>query len=218
VPAGSHQAYVADEVGTSTPVVVVARPPVGLEADCVLVDDFGGAHAATARLVAEDHRRIGFLGTPPSVYTGSERYRGFCAALEEAGIASEEDYARRGQQDLAAAEKAATELLALTRPPTAVFCTNNRNTLGAYRAVRRAGAHTTLAGFDNFELADVLSVPVIVVAYDPDELGRQAARLLADRLPSPERPGGTAIPPRRVVVPTTLLSYAPDDAQAISRA
>lgn len=207
VPAGADQAYLAEELPTALPVVTVARPPAGFEADCVLVDDFGGAYSATSRLLAAGHRRIGFLGNQPSVYTGSERYRGYCAALHEAGLDPEDALVKRGQEDLASAEAAAASLLALPQPPTAVFCTNNRNTLGAYRALRRQGARATLAGFDDFELADVLSVPVLVVDYDADEIGRRAAQLLGERLAGP---GDAVLPPRRVVVRTTIIAHGGD--------
>jgi LacI family transcriptional regulator len=211
VPAGADQAYLAEELPTTLPVVTVARPPAGFEADCVLVDDFGGAYAATSRLLAAGHRRIGFLGNPPSVYTGSERYRGYSAALHEAGIDPDDALVKRGQEDLASAEAAAAELLALPAPPTAVFCTNNRNTLGAYRALRHHDANATLAGFDDFDLADVLSVPVLVVDYDPDEIGRRAAQLLGERL---ARSGTGVLPPRRVVVRTTIIAHGEDHGPA----
>jgi LacI family transcriptional regulator len=208
VPAGANQAYLTDELSAGTPVVVVARPPVGLDADCVLVDDFGGAYAATQRLLAAGHRRIGFLGNPPAVYTGSERYRGFCAALEEAGLSPRDEYVKRAQQDIPPAEQAAAELLALPEAPTAIFATNNRNTLGAYRAIRRHRANITLAGFDDFELADMLSVPIIVVAYDPDELGRRAATLLSQRMT--ESGSEQAPPARRSVIPTSIVQHPGD--------
>ncbi|GID10859.1 hypothetical protein Aru02nite_17480 [Actinocatenispora rupis] len=206
VPAGHSQAYLGDELPPSVPVVTVGRPPTGIDADCVLVDDVGGAHAATRALLAAGHRRIGFLGNPPSVYTGSERYRGFCAALDEVGVTPDEAYVRRAQQDLASAERAAGELLSLPVPPTAILCTNNRNTIGAYRALRRRGVSVTIAGFDDFELADVLSVPVTIVAYDADELGRRAARLLVERIDGAVDAG---TPPRRIVVPTTIVEHLP---------
>lgn len=212
VPAGTSQAYLAEELPGGPPVVTVTRPPVGLDADCVLVDDFGGAYAATRRLLALGHRRIAFLGNPPSGYTGSERYRGFCAALAEAGQQPREDYVRRIRHDesegaIAPAERAAAGLLALPDPPTALFATNNRNTLGAYRAVRRHGTRTTLAGFDDFELADLLTVPILVVSYDPDEIGRRAATLLSERMATDpaDQP-----PPRRSVVPTRIVAYPGD--------
>ncbi|WP_432936803.1 LacI family DNA-binding transcriptional regulator [Kribbella sp. CA-253562] len=204
VPAGSNHEYLVDDVPARTPIAMVARPPTGVEADCVLVDDFGGAYEATRRLIQHGRTRIGFVGNPPSVYTGSERFRGYCAALEAAGVPLRDSYVKRAR-DIASAEQATAELLALPEPPDAVFCTNNRNTLGAYRAVHRVSAGIVLAGFDDFELSDMLSVPTLIVDYDADELGRRAAQLLLERLtPGDRRYTG---PMRRAVVPTTVVEH-----------
>jgi LacI family transcriptional regulator len=204
VPAGSDHSHLDPQAPGSVPVVLGARPPTNLALDCVLVDDFGGAREATAGLLAAGHTRVGFLGLPPSVWTSSERFRGFCVALEEAGVSLDERYVRLQQRTIPAAEEAARELLSLRRPPTALFCANSRNTLGAFRAASRLGTGTELAGFDDFELADVLGVPLIV-AYDPRELGRRAAELLMERMSRPQ--GGVDVQPRRIVVPTRVVRY-----------
>ncbi|HEY6738387.1 MAG TPA: LacI family DNA-binding transcriptional regulator, partial [Actinopolymorphaceae bacterium] len=219
VPAGSDHTHLDPQAPGAVPVVLGARPPSNVPLDCVLVDDFGGAREATAGLVAAGHSRIGFLGLPPSVWTSSERFRGFGVALEEAGVDLDERYVRLRQRTIPAAEEAATDLLRSRRPPTALFCANSRNTLGAFRAVSRLGTDTALAGFDDFELADVLGIPLIV-AYDPRELGRRAAELLVRRMgeqrqASTERgASGTSqappeLSPQRIVVPTTVVRYSP---------
>lgn len=205
VPAGADHAHLSKRHLGRIPVVLSARPPSKIAADCVLVDDFGGAREATVALAATGVRRIGFLGMPASAWTGSERYRGFCVALDEAGLELDEHYVRRNQRTVAAAEAAALELLGLEDPPEAVFCANNRNTIGAFRAISRSGRTVRLAGFDDFELADMLGLPLIVVAYDPADLGREAASLLLDRLNRGEEAAPEA--PRRVIIPTHVVEY-----------
>jgi LacI family transcriptional regulator len=236
VPAGGDQHHLAAAAARGVPVVLASRPPVGFEADCVLVDDFGGAREATGRLLAMGHRRIGFLGSPPAVYTGTERLRGYGAALAAAGLGVDERYVRQGQKETGEAARATAELLALPQPPTALFCSNNRNTIGAFRAISATGRPTALAGFDDFELADVLGLPLTIVAYDSDELGRAAGRLLIDRLRTADEDedgrddrgagdggggesgtsarggAGAPPPPRRTIVPTSLVEYGPRDA------
>jgi LacI family transcriptional regulator len=202
VPAGSLHQHLEPAVLGGVPIVLAASPPAGIDVDTVLVDDFGGARAATARLLADGHRAIGFLGNPPALYTGAERFRGYWSAYEEAGLTPREEWIRRGPDDIPTAAEAALEVLGVVQPPTALFCTNNRITLGAYRAIRRLGADTALAGFDDFELADLLDRPITVVSYDAHEVGRRAARMLLDRI---ER--GTAEPARRTVVPTTVVRH-----------
>ncbi|MEO3762331.1 LacI family DNA-binding transcriptional regulator [Streptomyces sp. B8F3] len=218
VPAGGDQRHLAAAAAEGVPVVLASRPPVGFAADHVLVDDYGGARAATERLLAAGHRRIGFLGSPPAVYTGTERLRGYAAALAAAGLPADGTYIRQGQQQTAEAARAAAALLALPEPPTALFCSNNRNTIGAFRAIREAGTATALAGFDDFEMADALGLPLTLVAYDTDELGREAGRLLLARLgeraaagAGPRVDTAPAPPERRTMVPTTLVSYGTPD-------
>ncbi|MFW6691614.1 LacI family DNA-binding transcriptional regulator [Streptomyces sp. MAR4 CNX-425] len=217
VPAGGGQSHLTPAALRDTPVVLASRPPAGWAADHVLVDDFGGARDATAELIARGHRRIGFLGNPPAIHTGAERYRGYRAAHEAAGLTPDERLVRRGLTDVATAERAARDLLTPDPPdgapdppdgaPTALFCTNNRLTQGAIRAVRALGPPVALAGFDDFDLADILGMPLTIVSYDADEMGRQAARLLVERVGGGPAAAG---PPRLTVLPTHVIRYGPD--------
>ncbi|MEC3992559.1 LacI family DNA-binding transcriptional regulator [Actinacidiphila sp. DG2A-62] len=205
VPAGSRQQHLAEAM-RRVPVVLAARPPAGLDTDCVLVEDFHGAREATACLLAEGHTRIAFLGNPPALYTGAERLRGFWAAHEEAGVEPDHALIRQGLVDAATAELATADLLAGPAGPTALFCTNNRISQGAIRAMYKAGTSVPLAGFDDFDLSDVLGLPLTLVSYDADEIGRQAARLLIDRLDQRDAEPRAS---RRVTVPTRVVRHGP---------
>ncbi len=90
-------------------------------------------------------------------------------------------------------------LLSQPQPPTAVFTGNNRITFGVLRALAGLPRPPALVAFDDFELAPLLSPPVTVVAYDPVDLGRRAARLICERL------DGADGPPRQIVVPTEVV-------------
>ncbi|WP_329043053.1 LacI family transcriptional regulator [Streptomyces sp. NBC_00178] len=207
VPAGGSHRHLTPAALRGTPIVLASRPPAGMDADCVLVDDFGGAEAATGRLIEDGHRRIGFLGNPPALYTGAERFRGYWAAHEAAGLEPEDRHIRRGLTDVATAERAARTLLGGDDAPTALFCTNNRLTQGAIRAVRTLEVPVSLAGFDDFDLADVLGLPLTIASYDADEIGRRAGRMLIDRIKAdPAAP----LPARRSVVPTEVIRYGTD--------
>ncbi len=205
VPAGGDHRHLHPAQLAGIPVVLAASPPVRFEADAVLLDDFAGSWDATRHLIEAGHRKIAFLGLQASTWTGSERFRGYCAALEEAGIPLDERIISRQQRDVAAAERTMLKLLDLEDPPTAVFTANNRNTIGAYRAIRARRSDIAIAGFDDFELADMLSLPLTVISYDPQELGRRAADLLRDRIDNPQ----AQQTPRRIVLPTRLIEYAP---------
>jgi LacI family transcriptional regulator len=200
VPAATDHTYLLPEMRLGVRIVFLDRPPRGIEADTVLVDNVGGAEAATTHLLEHGHGRVAMVGDTPTLYTSVERLQGYRAALARQGLQFDERLVRLGRHDVAAAERAAEELLALPDPPTAIFAGNNRSTIGVLRAISNGGPPIALVGFDDFELAELLPMPVTVVAADSVELGRRAARLLLDRLS-----GGNGAP-QTVLVPTTLVA------------
>jgi LacI family transcriptional regulator len=193
VPAGDDHRYLLGEQHAGTPMVFIDRPPRGIEADTVLLDNTGGASTAVEHLVAHGHRRIGFVGESPDLYTTAQRLSGYRAALANAGIAFGGELVAFAGGD---PEQAARGLLALgpDRRPTALFCADNRHTVGALRALRDAERPVALVGFDDFELAELLPVPVSVVRYDTAKLGSLAARLAYARIE-----GEAGLPNREVV-------------------
>lgn len=199
VPAGDDHRYLLPELRAGTRAVFIDRPPGALDADVVLLDNVGGARSAVEHLVAQGHRRIAMIGDEPRIFTAAERLRGYHGAITGARLAVDPALVRMGAHDAEAAEAAMRELLALAEPPTAIFAGNNRVTVGALRALARDGARAALVGFDDLELAELLALPATVVAYDPAELGRQAAELLAQRL------AGDDSPAQQVVLPTILI-------------
>jgi LacI family transcriptional regulator len=198
VPAGSDHAYLGHELALGTPVVFMDRPVGTVQADTVLLDNAGGGRIAAEHLLARGHRRIGLVGDPRTVYTVGERVAGFTAQLAEAGVSLDESLIRLGVRDVLEAEGATRDLLSRSDPPTAIFATNNRASVGALRALRAAGNGTALVGFDDFELADLLSVTVI--RTDPSAMGRRAAEMLFARLAGDERPAQTVMLPTELVV------------------
>ncbi|RBQ18972.1 LacI family transcriptional regulator [Spongiactinospora rosea] len=200
VPAGEDHGYLAGDLTRGTSVVFCSRPPRGIDADVVTVDDFGGARDAVAGLAAKGHHRIGYIGHLARIHTGGERLNGYLAALADAGLPAAEELVRVGITGAEEAERAAADLLGGPAAPTALFTSNNLLTVGALRAMRTlravGGAGTELVGFDDFDLADMLEQPFSVVAYDAELLGRTVTDLLADRL------AGETGPPRAVVIGT----------------
>jgi LacI family transcriptional regulator len=193
VPAGPDHRYIA----SSSRAVFLDRPARGIEADTVLLDDLGGARGAVEHLIAHGHTRIACVADDAGLYTMRERITGYREALTRAGIDEDRSLLVTGNRDVAAAQAAVTRLLRMPRPPTALFTANNRNTIGALHALRDAPGPVALAGFDDFELADLLGTTV--VRADPWKLGEQGAELAFARL------DGDDGPPRTVTIPTELV-------------
>jgi LacI family transcriptional regulator len=199
VPAGSDHRYLESERRRGAQIVFLDRSGGHIEADAVVLDNFGGAKRAVDHLIRRGHKRVGFVGDSTTVQTAVERLEGYKAALAAAAIPYDPALVRLGSPAVELAETAARQLLALENRATAIFAANNRQCVGVLRAMRASQRQVALVGFDDFELSDLLPMPVSVIAFDPAELGRAAAELLFSRM------AGDARPPQRIVIPTRLI-------------
>ncbi len=201
VPCSTDQGYLRREIELGTAMVFVDRPPRFVDADAAVSDNIGGARAGAAHLVAAGHRRIGFLGDRMSIFTATERHRGYREALSAAGIEPDPALERFELDDTPAAESAAGELLDARERPTALFAGQNLITIGALRALRARGLQHTMAlvSFDDVVLGDMLDPALTVVRQDAYALGRSAAELLFSRRDGFDRPSRTTVVPTELV-------------------
>lgn len=194
-PTQREQAYLANEIRAGMPVVFVDRVPKGVEADVVITDNREATREGVRHLLNHGHRDIALLGGAIDLYTATERLAGFRQAVEQAGLTVRPEFVRRDLLSVEAAEQATTALLNCPQPPTAIFAAQNFLSIGAVRALHRAARQheVALVGFDDFELADVLSPSVTVIAQDPRRIGQVAAEMLFARMADPLRPATTAV-------------------------
>jgi len=208
VPAGSTSTHLAHSQSQGVPVVLASRRIDGLAVDSVVLADDDGSYRGASTLIDRGHTRIGYLGNALSIFTGQRRYAGFVRALEDHGIAVDPRIVAANQQTVEQAREATRTLLSAAHPPTAIFCANNRNAIGALKeisaqlgaGVRDASDFPEIMSFDDFELAELSPVPISVIDHDPRELGRTAARLLLDRLDG----GGLDAAARELELPVSL--------------
>ncbi|MDR7184583.1 LacI family transcriptional regulator [Microbacterium trichothecenolyticum] len=198
VPRSHDQSQLAREIEMGTPMVFVDRSPIGLDADAVVLDNKGGAASAIGALADAGHRRIGIVLDSLGIATMRDRHDGARAEKRRRGLPDDDALVRTDAHGPDASAHAVAELLESADPPTAIFCGNNRATIGAVEEVWRRRATVALAGFDDFNLAHLMPVPLTLVTYDTTELGRRAARMLFERIDGYEGPGRTEVLPVRV--------------------
>jgi LacI family transcriptional regulator, galactose operon repressor len=186
-PAQGDHAYLVSEIEAGMATVFVLRPSTLVEADAVLADERGGARVAVEHLIAHGHRRIGYLGDDLAEYRSRQLLLGYAAAMSAAGLPVDDAWTT-----LTAARM-------LDSPVTAVLCGSREHTALALRALESVPRRVAVVGFGDFELAECLTPRMSVVAYDPAEVGRAAARLLLRRL------AGEDGPPRRAEIPVRLV-------------
>ncbi|HTJ32695.1 MAG TPA: LacI family DNA-binding transcriptional regulator [Dactylosporangium sp.] len=165
------------------PVVLVdplSEPTI--EIPSVGVTNWNGGRTAVQHLLTLGHRRIGILAGRPHSVAGAARLHGYRAALGEAGIPVDPALVKPSDFDFDEAVEAATQLLALPEPPTAVFAASDVQALGALEAARRSGRSVpddlSVVSFDDTAVAVMASPPLTAVRQPFEDVGRVAARTL----------------------------------------
>jgi LacI family transcriptional regulator len=196
--AGDHT-YIADTTA-GLPVVLVDRGWEIAGYDSVVVQDRSGAKSAVDHLIAAGHRRIAFIGDDGELPTITERRLGYLDGLDQAGIAVDPLLVRDGCGDPESAAVATDELLAMTDPPSAVFSSNPRSSLGVVKCLHRGG-HTDIAliSFGDFALADSLEPGVTIVDQDPTPIAAAAVDLLLARMRGEQSEATNIVLPVHVV-------------------
>jgi LacI family transcriptional regulator len=200
-PAGDDQSYLLPELRAGTAIVCVDRQARHLGVDSVISTNTVGAAEGVRHLVTTGHRRIAFVGDRRTIATARQRFEGYCAALQAAGLPRDDRLIVHDLRDASAADGAVTALLSGAAPPTALFSAQNLVTIGAVRALRRLGREhrVGLVGFDDFALADLLEPGITVVSQDVGAIGRIVAERLFVRI------DGDLSPPETRLVPTSLI-------------
>ena len=152
----------------------------GLSIGC---DNFQGGHDITAHLLAQGRQRIAFLGHASNHYPEFfERWRGYAAALHEAGLAPDPALQVDAITTEQSGHEAATALLDAGMRPDAVFAASDLIALGALKALREHGLRVpedvAVAGFDDIAMASFVQPGLSTVQQDT----KQAGEVLVDSL------------------------------------
>lgn len=153
-------------------------------------DHAGGARMVAEHLLAEGHRRIGFISVSNDVWWARERFQGLRDAILAEGLKPEAIITelKIATMTAEAAEPAMSELLARTPGLTAVVCVNDMVALGALKRLRELELvvphDISVVGFDDSYFSGLLSPALTTVRQQPYLLGRASANLVIDREPA----------------------------------
>ncbi len=165
---------------------VMTSPAVADAAhSAVTIGHAQGAAQMTAYLVSLGHQRIGFVQGDPRFATSALRLAGYRTALADAGIAYDPAMVQPGLYDFASGSRAAQALLALAKPPTAIFASSDDMAAGVLATAHRLGVSVpgqlSVAGFDDTDLASVVWPPLTTIRQPVRDMGYAAADLLLAR-------------------------------------
>jgi DNA-binding LacI/PurR family transcriptional regulator len=152
------------------------------EAPCVSVDDADGVAQVLGHLYALGHRKVGVAAGPSSSWSGGRRVAGLKAAAEQRDV----ELVELGtfQPYFAGGTQAAD--YALASGVTAVVAFNDLMALGILDRLRHRGVDVpgemSVVGFDDVQLATLVSPALTTVHAPLARLGRRAVDLLLARL------------------------------------
>ena len=148
----------------------------------VEVDSYGGFLRLLEYLVKKGHRRVGYLGGIPDFKIDHDRKRGYLAGLKAAGIKPDPTLISNGDLTSEGGYRAASHLLELSSPPTAIVCVNDQTAIGAMHAAHEhklfVGRDIAIAGFDGLADAAHTEPPLTTLDQPVYSIARQLAKML----------------------------------------
>jgi LacI family transcriptional regulator len=184
------------------PCVLVSRDLPGSGLDYAGYDHRHGMLLAVQHLIASGHRRIALLGGFRTTWVGSERVNGYRRALADAGISLDPALEIEGPLTRQDGMRIIEQVLSQEHPPTAAACANDVFAFGVMLGLRRRGLEPgrdfAVTGHDNITEAALWTPSLTTVATDFEVIGREAVRLLLQRIEDP------SLPPQRLVLPVHL--------------
>jgi LacI family transcriptional regulator len=202
-----------------TALVLLDRAAPGVDrASFVSINNIEASRLAIDHLVGLGHRHIGIISearydpaladaTEPST-TGlrpsAMRLAGYVQALGGAGIAVRPEYVRHSAYSSAISYDATRTLLRANPKITAIYCTDNVLSAGAFAAVQDSGLRcpqdVSLIGFDDHEWSTLVRPRLTVVEQPTEAIGVAAAEDLLDAIAEPTRPPVTRLLSAHLVV------------------
>ena len=212
IPAPHADGYLSDEMFSRVHIVTLDRPAPDSRFDSIVVNNRAGTRTGVAHLIEHGHKRIAFLGLSRALFTMQARYAGYKEAMVKAGLTAEDYVACNSQESTVTLVHS---LLTGPNSPTALFAGNNlamRYLLHALSVLHvDVPGKIALAGFDDFDIADVLQPALTVVRQPVYQMGEAGANLLFERIASGQYPvkGNRVVLPLELVIRRSCGCHAP---------
>lgn len=166
--------------------------------------DYEGTAEAIEYLIGLGHREIGIIKGRMNTFSGRERYTAFVNTLQKYGLPVREEFVLEGDFLKETAYREAQRLTAGGKLPTALFSSNDDMAIAAMEAFAEQGIsvpeHLSLIGFDDVQLAAVISPKLTSVKLPIDDMAKAAVSKVIDLCSAEEPTFSTVSFPTRLVV------------------
>ena len=159
------------------------------EQDTVISDGYYGMYFVTRHLLQMGHRDIVFLGRLGATYSITDRYFGFCKAMQEAGISVTPEMVLSDRDEN---DTVRVSLEQLHHMPTAFACNCDVSAYYLMQTLQARGYRIpediSIVGFDNYILSEMTTPKLTTYAVDLDKMAMASIEQLQQRLEQPSRP------------------------------
>ena len=171
------------------PAVSLDRLPPGLDVPSVVVDNIGGARAATEHLIEHGRRRIACISGGAELSSAHDRAQGWSEALAAASLPTTTratpSLLHYGDFTVDSGYATATKLLRADTEIDAIFVASDLQAMGVLRAAadlgRVPGSALAIVGFDGTRLSEYTTPRLTTVTQPYARLAAEAVGML-DRL------------------------------------
>ena len=156
-----------------------------IECDYLITNGYDGGYRITKYLIAEGHKKIGFIGSTLATTSIFDRYMGYRKAMLESGLPAEEKFIVPDRD-----ENGMTNLTLPQELPSAFVCNCDETAYLVIRQLKSRGLRVpediSVVGYDNYVISEMCEPPITTVAIDPSEMAEQAVEMIERRITHPE--------------------------------
>jgi LacI family transcriptional regulator len=189
-PLCESKAIAAAFAAEGVPAVALATGRAREDVSCVRIDDFNAAREMTAHLIEYGHSRIAFIKGQPAQTASGQRFEGFQAAMEEAGLEIDPALVTQGYFSYKSGLEATEKLLARKRMPTAIFASNDDMAAAAISVAHRRGLDVprdlTVVGYDDTKIAMTVWPELTTIRQPIAAMAEAAINLLQQKFRRPK--------------------------------
>lgn len=190
---------------TEIPVIFIDRSPdaKGQEAVVIESDNFRGGYLAARELVLGGCKKIAFLTDSLEMSSKRARYKGYCRALERAGIVPDPVLITEvGQKDTVEVKKIIKKRFEDGWDVDGIMCTIDGLAVGAVQGIqafgRRVPEDVKVTGFDDVSITQMMEPGITTIHQNGELMAQKATEFLMELLQ------GREIEKKHYIVPVTI--------------
>lgn len=168
------------------PVVHLDAYDAQISMDTVISDGYYGMYRMTNYLIQHGHRQIAYLGRVGATSSITDRYFGYCRALQEAGIPMSQDWVIPDRD-----EHGYYTIDLPAKMPSAFVCNCDAVAYNLIRLLDEKGCRVpediSVVAYDDFLFSELASPKITTYAVDMDGMARASVAQLRERWERPDK-------------------------------